>query len=277
MRPTIEAIKAGKTIALANKETLVVAGEIICDLAVKHHTPILPVDSEHSAIFQSLVGEDRSEIEKILLTASGGPFRTFSLEQMKTVTAADALKHPNWEMGAKITIDSASMMNKGFEVIEAKWLFGVPVEKIQVLLHPQSIVHSAVQFTDGAIKAQLGAPDMRLPIQYALSFPERLASDFPRADLFALKDLTFEEPDLARFPNLGLAYEAMRRGGNIPCVLNAANEVVNLAFREGRCGFLQMSDVIAETMSKAAFIPNPTYDHYVATDAEARRIAEELL
>ena len=277
LRPTIEAIKAGKTIALANKETLVVAGEIICDLAVKHHTPILPVDSEHSAIFQSLVGEDRSEIEKILLTASGGPFRTFSLEQMKTVTAADALKHPNWEMGAKITIDSASMMNKGFEVIEAKWLFGVPVEKIQVLLHPQSIVHSAVQFTDGAIKAQLGAPDMRLPIQYALSFPERLASDFPRADLFALKNLTFEEPDLARFPNLGLAYEAMRRGGNIPCVLNAANEVVNLAFREGRCGFLQMSDVIAETMSKAAFIPNPTYDHYVATDAEARRIAEELL
>ena len=277
LRPTIEAIKAGKTIALANKETLVVAGEIICDLAVKHHTPILPVDSEHSAIFQSLVGEDRSEIEKILLTASGGPFRTFSLEQMKTVTAADALKHPNWEMGAKITIDSASMMNKGFEVIEAKWLFGVPVEKIQVLLHPQSIVHSAVQFTDGAIKAQLGAPDMRLPIQYALSFPERLASDFPRADLFALKNLTFEEPDLARFPNLGLAYEAMRRGGNIPCVLNAANEVVNLAFREGRCGFLQMSDVIAETMSKAAFISNPTYDHYVATDAEARRIAEELL
>lgn len=277
LRPTIEAIKAGKTIALANKETLVVAGEIICDLAVKHHTPILPVDSEHSAIFQSLVGEDRSEIEKILLTASGGPFRTFSLEQMKTVTAADALKHPNWEMGAKITIDSASMMNKGFEVIEAKWLFGVPVEKIQVLLHPQSIVHSAVQFTDGAIKAQLGAPDMRLPIQYALSFPERLASDFPRADLFALKDLTFEEPDLARFPNLGLAYEAMRRGGNIPCVLNAANEVVNLAFREGRCGFLQMSDVIAETMSKAAFISNPTYENYVATDAEARRIAEELL
>ena len=277
LRPTIEAIKAGKTIALANKETLVVAGEIICDLAVKHHTPILPVDSEHSAIFQSLVGEDRSEIEKILLTASGGPFRTFSLEQMKTVTAADALKHPNWEMGAKITIDSASMMNKGFEVIEAKWLFGVPVEKIQVLLHPQSIVHSAVQFTDGAIKAQLGAPDMRLPIQYALSFPERLASDFPRVDLFALKNLTFEEPDLARFPNLGLAYEAMRRGGNIPCVLNAANEVVNLAFREGRCGFLQMSDVIAETMSKAAFIPNPTYENYVATDAEARRIAEELL
>lgn len=277
LRPTIEAIKAGKTIALANKETLVVAGEIICDLAIKHHTPILPVDSEHSAIFQSLVGEDRSEIEKILLTASGGPFRTFSLEKMKTVTAADALKHPNWEMGAKITIDSASMMNKGFEVIEAKWLFGVPVEKIQVLVHPQSIVHSAVQFTDGAIKAQLGAPDMRLPIQYALSFPERLASEFPRVDLFALKDLTFEEPDLARFPNLGLTYEAMRRGGNIPCVLNAANEVANLAFREGRCGFLQMSDVIAETMNKAAFIPKPTYENYVETDKEARQIAESLL
>ena len=277
LRPTIEAIKAGKTIALANKETLVVAGEIICDLAVKHHTPILPVDSEHSAIFQSLVGEDRSEIEKILLTASGGPFRTFSLEQMKSVTAADALKHPNWDMGAKITIDSASMMNKGFEVIEAKWLFGVPVEKIQVLVHPQSIVHSAVQFTDGAIKAQLGAPDMRLPIQYALSFPERLKSEFPRADLFALKDLTFEEPDLARFPNLGLAYEAMHRGGNIPCVLNAANEVANLAFREGRCGFLQMSDVISETMNKAGFISKPTYENYVETDKEARQIAESLL
>lgn len=274
LRPTIEAIKAGKTIALANKETLVVAGEIICELALKHHAPILPVDSEHSAIFQSLVGEDQSEIEKILLTASGGPFRTFSLEQMQTVTAADALKHPNWDMGAKITIDSASMMNKGFEVIEAKWLFGVPVEKIQVLVHPQSIVHSAVQFTDGAVKAQLGAPDMRLPIQYALSFPERLKSDFPRADLFALGALTFEEPDLARFPNLGLAYEAMRRGGNMPCVLNAANEVANLAFREGRCGFLQMSDIIEKTMNQAAFIAKPAYEDYVATDAEARRLAE---
>ena len=280
LRPTIEAIKAGKTIALANKETLVVAGEIICDLAVKHHTPILPVDSEHSAIFQSLVGEDRSEIEKILLTASGGPFRTFSLEQMRTVTAADALKHPNWEMGAKITIDSASMMNKGFEVIEAKWLFGVPVEKIQVLVHPQSIVHSAVQFTDGAIKAQLGAPDMRLPIQYALSFPERLKSDFPRADLFALKDLTFEEPDLHRFPNLGLAYEAMRKGGNIPCTLNAANEVVNEAFRQGRCGFLQMSDIIAYTMDQVHthhFIQTPSYENYVETDQLARTIAQTQL
>lgn len=277
LRPTIEAIKAGKTIALANKETLVVAGEIICDLAAQHHTPILPIDSEHSAIFQSLVGENQSEIEKILLTASGGPFRNYSLEQMKTVTAADALKHPNWDMGAKITIDSASMMNKGFEVIEAKWLFGVPVEKVQVLVHPQSIVHSAVQFTDGAIKAQLGAPDMRLPIQYALSFPERLASDFPRADLFRLGALTFEQPDLERFPNLALAYEATRRGGNIPCVLNAANEVVNLAFREGRCGFLQMADIIAKTMDKAAFIAKPTYEDYVATDADARKIAEDNL
>ena len=277
LRPTIEAIKAGKTIALANKETLVVAGEIICELAQQYHTPILPVDSEHSAIFQSLVGEDRSEIEKILLTASGGPFRTFTLDQMRSVTAADALKHPNWDMGAKITIDSASMMNKGFEVMEAKWLFGVPVEKIQVLVHPQSIVHSAVQFTDGAIKAQLGAPDMHLPIQYALSFPERLASDFPRADLFALKNLTFEQPDLVRFPNLALAYEAMHRGGNIPCVLNAANEVVNLAFRQGRCGFLQMSDIIAETMNQADFIPKPTYENYVATDAEARCIAAEMI
>ena len=277
LRPTIEAIKAGKTIALANKETLVVAGEIICELAQQYHTPIFPVDSEHSAIFQSLVGEDRSEIEKILLTASGGPFRTFSLEQMRSVTAADALKHPNWDMGAKITIDSASMMNKGFEVIEAKWLFGVPVEKIQVLVHPQSIVHSAVQFTDGAIKAQLGAPDMRLPIQYALSFPERLASDFPRADLLQLGSLTFEEPDMNRFPNLGLAYEAMRRGGNVPCILNAANEVVNLAFRQNRCGFLQMSDIIAQTMEQTTFIAKPSYEDYVATDAAARQIAEELL
>ena len=277
LRPTIEAIKAGKTIALANKETLVVAGEIICELAARYHAPILPVDSEHSAIFQSLVGEDRNEIEKILLTASGGPFRTFSLEQMRSVTAADALKHPNWEMGAKITIDSASMMNKGFEVIEAKWLFGVEVEKIQVLVHPQSIIHSAVQFADGAIKAQLGAPDMRLPIQYALSFPERLASDFPRADLLALKDLSFEEPDLNRSPNLGLAYEATHRGGNMPCILNAANEVANLAFREGRCGFLQMSEIIASTMAKTTFVAKPTYEDYVATDAEARRIAAEFI
>ena len=277
LRPTMEAIKAGKTIALANKETLVVAGELICDLALRHHAPILPVDSEHSAIFQSLVGEERNEIEKILLTASGGPFRTFSLDQMRSVTASEALKHPNWDMGAKITIDSASMMNKGFEVIEAKWLFGVEVDKIQVLVHPQSIVHSAVQFTDGAIKAQLGAPDMKLPIQYALTYPDRLKTDFPRAELTRIGSLTFEEPDLNRFPNLGLAYQATKRGGNIPCVLNAANEVVNLAFREGRCGFLQMSEIIAKTMDQAAFIATPTYEDYVASDLEARKIAERYL
>ena len=277
LRPTIAAIKAGKTIALANKETLVVAGELICELAQQYHSPILPVDSEHSAIFQSLVGESTNEIEKILLTASGGPFRTYTLEQMVHVTAADALKHPNWEMGSKITIDSASMMNKGFEVIEAKWLFGVPAEKIQVLIHPQSIVHSAVQFMDGAIKAQLGAPDMHLPIQYALAYPKRILSDFPRVDLFAIKDLTFEQPDTNRFPNLRLAYEATAKGGNMPCVLNAANEVVNLAFREGRCGFLQMSDVIALTMAKATFIAKPTYEDYVATDAEARRLADKMV
>ena len=277
LRPTIEAIKAGKTIALANKETLVVAGEIICALAQQYHAPILPVDSEHSAIFQSLVGEDHSEIEKILLTASGGPFRTYTLDQMRQVTAAEALKHPNWDMGAKITIDSATMMNKGFEVIEAKWLFGVSVDKIEVLVHPQSIVHSAVQFTDGAIKAQLGAPDMRLPIQYALSFPERLASDFPRVDWTQMTNLTFEQPDLQRFPNLQLAYEAMRRAGTVPCVLNAANEVVNLAFRQNKCGFLQMSEIIAETMDKTSFIPSPTYEDYVAIDKEARIKAQELL
>lgn len=277
LRPTMAAIRAGKTIALANKETLVVAGELICELAQEYHTPILPVDSEHSAIFQSLVGEDRSEIEKILLTASGGPFRQLTHEQMAHVTAADALRHPNWSMGAKITIDSASMMNKGFEVIEAKWLFGVRYDQIEVLVHPQSIVHSAVQYTDGAIKAQLGAPDMRLPIQYALSYPERLGSDFPRADLLQLGQLTFEKPDLERFPNLQLAYDAIARGGNCPCVLNAANEVVNLAFREGRCGFLQMSDIISDTMAKTAWIAKPTYEDYVETDRLAREIANSLL
>ena len=277
LRPTMEAIRAGKTIALANKETLVVAGEIICRLAQQYHTPILPVDSEHSAIFQSLAGEQNNEIEKILLTASGGPFRTFTREQRAHVTAADALKHPNWDMGAKITIDSASMMNKGFEVIEAKWLFGVEVEKIEVLVHPQSIVHSAVQFRDGAVKAQLGAPDMRLPIQYALTYPERLPSDFPRLDLFRTHDLTFEKPDLERFPNLALAYQATRCGGNMPCVLNAANEVANLAFRQGKCGFLQMSDIIADTMAKANYIAAPTYEDYVQTDTAARQIARAII
>ncbi len=276
LRPTMEAIKAGKTIALANKETLVVAGELICELARKHHTPILPVDSEHSAIFQSLIGE-QAEIEKILLTASGGPFRNFTLEQMEAVTPEQALQHPNWNMGAKITIDSASMMNKGFEVIEAKWLFGVPVEKIEVLIHPQSIVHSAVQFTDGAIKAQLGAPDMRVPIQLALTYPERIASNFPRADLAALGALTFEKPDLARFPNLRLAYEATNKGGTVPCVLNAANEVVNLAFREHKCSFLQMSELIARAMTDMPFIAKPTYDDYVKTDKQTRQFVQQLL
>lgn len=275
--PTITAIKAKKTIALANKETLVVAGEMICRLAQQHQVSILPVDSEHSAIFQSLVGEDMASVEKLLLTASGGPFRTFSLEQMQHVTAAEALQHPNWEMGAKITIDSASMMNKGFEVIEARWLFDIPVEKIQVLVHPQSVVHSAVQFVDGSVKAQLGTPDMRIPIQYALTYPERWQSDVPRLDLFATQSLTFEEPDVQRFPNLLLAYEAINCGGNVPCVLNAANEVVNLAFREGKCGFLQMSDVIAKTMNRTAFIAQPTYEDYVQTDKEARKIALEIL
>ena len=277
LRPTIEAIKAKKTIALANKETLVVAGEIIDRLAKRYKVDILPVDSEHSAIFQSLVGEDMTSVEKLLLTASGGPFRNFTLEQMQYVTAAEALCHPNWEMGAKITIDSASMMNKGFEVIEARWLFDIPVDKIQVLVHPQSVVHSAVQFVDGSVKAQLGTPDMRMPIQYALTYPERWMSDVARLDLFATQSLTFEEPDLKRFPNLALAYEAMNKGGNMPCVLNAANEVVNLAFREGRCGFMQMSDVIAKTMEKTIFITEPTYEDYVQTDKEARKIALELL
>lgn len=277
LRPTIEAIKAKKTIALANKETLVVAGEIICRLAKRHQVSILPVDSEHSAIFQCLVGEDMHSVEKLLLTASGGPFRTFTYEQMQHVTAAQALQHPNWEMGAKITIDSASMMNKGFEVIEARWLFDIPVEKIQVLVHPQSVIHSAVQFVDGSVKAQLGTPDMRIPIQYALTYPARWLSDVPRLDLFAVKQLTFEEPDMQRFPNLRLAYEAMEKGGNIPCILNAANEVVNLAFREGKCGFLQMSEVIEQTMGTTSFITEPTYEDYVQTDKEARKIAKELL
>lgn len=277
LRPTIEAIKAKKTIALANKETLVVAGEIICRLAKRHQVSILPVDSEHSAIFQCLVGEDMHSVEKLLLTASGGPFRTFTYEQMQHVTAAQALQHPNWEMGAKITIDSASMMNKGFEVIEARWLFDIPVEKIQVLVHPQSVIHSAVQFVDGSVKAQLGTPDMRIPIQYALTYPARWLSDVPRLDLFAVKQLTFEEPDMQRFPNLRLAYEAMEKGGNMPCILNAANEVVNLAFREGKCGFLQMSEVIEQTMATTSFITEPTYEDYVQTDKEARKIAKELL
>lgn len=276
LSPTIHAIQARKKICLANKETLVVAGELICKLAQQHHVPILPVDSEHSAIFQSLVGEGDNEIEKILLTASGGPFRTYTLEQMQHVTAADALKHPTWEMGAKITIDSASMMNKGFEVIEAKWLFGVPVEKIQVLVHPQSIVHSAVQFADGGIKAQLGVPDMRLPIQYAFSFPERLPLHGQRLDMFK-QPLEFFEPDMGKFKCLALAYEAMRQGGNMPCVLNAANEVVNEAFRHGKCSFLDMGNIIEKTMQRVSYDKSSQYQIYVDTDAETRRIAEEMV
>lgn len=276
LSPTIHAIKARKTICLANKETLVVAGELICQLAAQYHVNILPVDSEHSAIFQSIVGEGNNPIDKILLTASGGPFRNYTLEQMRGVKAADALKHPTWKMGAKITIDSASMMNKGFEVIEAKWLFGVEADKIQVLVHPQSIVHSAVQFVDGAVKAQLGVPDMRLPIQYAFSFPERLPLNGDRLNLFS-QPLEFFEPDMQKFRCLHMAYESIRKGGNMPCIVNAANEVVNEAFRKDRCGFLDMGDIIEHTMQKATFIAKPTYDDYFATDAEARRIAGEML
>lgn len=276
LSPTIHAIKAHKKICLANKETLVVAGELICRLAAEYRSPIIPVDSEHSAIFQSLMGEGDNEIEKLLLTASGGPFRNFTKEQLAGVTKADALKHPTWTMGAKITIDSATMMNKGFEVIEAKWLFGVPADKIQVLVHPQSIVHSAVQFCDGAVKAQLGVPDMRLPIQFAFSYPDRLPHKGERLDLFR-QPLEFFEPDMEKFRCLALAFEAIRKGGNMPCIVNAANEVVNRGFLEDRCSFMQMSDIIEKTMNRVAFSDKPDYDTYVATDAEARRVAIEML
>lgn len=277
LEPTIHAIKACKKICLANKETLVVAGELICNLAQEYHVPILPVDSEHSAIFQSLVGEGDNEVEKILLTCSGGPFRNYTHEQLEKVTAADALKHPTWDMGAKITIDSASLMNKGFEVTEAKWLFGVPADKIEVLIHPQSVVHSAVQFVDGAVKAQLGVPDMRLPIQYAFSFPQRLHLNGDRLDLFKTQDLQFFKPDYQKFKCLQLAFDAIRKGGNMSCIVNAANEIVNAGFRKGECGFLQMADIIEETMAKATFDSNPDLDVYLQTDAEARRIATELM
>ena len=277
LEPTIHAIKARKKICLANKETLVVAGELICNLAQEYHVPILPVDSEHSAIFQSLVGEGDNEVEKILLTCSGGPFRNYTHEQLEKVTAADALKHPTWDMGAKITIDSASLMNKGFEVTEAKWLFGVPADKIEVLIHPQSVVHSAVQFVDGAVKAQLGVPDMRLPIQYAFSFPQRLHLNGDRLDLFKTQNLQFFKPDYQKFKCLQLAFDAIRKGGNMSCIVNAANEIVNAGFRKGECGFLQMADIIEETMAKATFDSNPDLDVYLQTDAEARRIATELM
>lgn len=277
LEPTIRAIKARKKICLANKETLVVAGELILDLVSKYHVDLLPVDSEHSAIFQCLVGEEMNEVDKILLTCSGGPFRNFTHEQLLTVTAADALRHPTWKMGAKITIDSASLMNKGFEVMEAKWLFGVPAEKIEVLVHPQSVVHSGVQFKDGVVKAQLGVPDMRLPIQYAFSFPKRLPLNGDRLDLFSTRKLEFFKPDVQKFPCLRLAYEALSEGGNMPCILNAANEVANAAFRRGECSFLGMAEVIERTMRQASFDKTPNLDTYFQTDAEARQIAALLL
>lgn len=275
LRPTMNAIKAGKAIALANKETLVVAGELINALAQQYHTPILPVDSEHSAIFQCL--EPNNELEKVILTASGGPFRKFSMEELQYVTKEQALKHPNWDMGAKITIDSATMMNKGFEVIEAKWLFGVRPDQIEVVVHPQSVIHSMVQYEDGAVKAQLGMPDMRLPIQYAFSYPQRIKASFDRLDFSKMTELTFEQPDTNRFRCLALAYEALNRGGNMACIVNAANEVVVSAFLHDRIPFLRMSEVIEKAMEKVTFIQTPTYEDYVATDAEARWVAENLI
>lgn len=275
LMPTISAIKAGKAIALANKETLVVAGELINGLANEYKVPILPVDSEHSAIFQCL--EPGNRIEKILLTASGGPFRKCSLEEIAKVTKDQALAHPTWKMGSKITIDSATMMNKGFEVIEAKWLFGVAPEQIQVVVHPQSVIHSMVQFEDGAVKAQLGMPDMRLPIQYAFSYPKRLRSSFDRLDFFKLGGMTFEEPDMERFRCLALAYEALKQGGNMPCIVNAANEVVNRAFLEDKISFLRMSEVIEETMKKVSFDASPDLDVYMDTDRVARIVASEMI
>lgn len=277
LKPTIAAIEAGKKIALANKETLVVAGELITRLALEHHAAILPVDSEHGAIFQCLVGENPDEVEKIILTASGGPFRNKTCEELTHVTAQEALRHPTWHMGAKITIDSASMMNKGFEVIEAKWLFGLQPEQIDVIIHPQSIVHSMVQFRDGSIKAQLGVPDMRLPIEYALTFPTRQKTKIERLDFAKCAQLTFEKPDLKRFRNLALAFDAMAKGGNMPCVLNAANEVVVSAYLNGKIGFVQMSDIIEQAMNTAHFVAQPTYDDYVATDAEIRATTQQLI
>ena len=275
LRPTISAIKARKPIALANKETLVVAGELINALAQQYKTPILPVDSEHSAIFQCL--EPNNALEKVILTASGGPFRKFTMEQLQHVTKEQALKHPNWEMGAKITIDSATMMNKGFEVIEAKWLFGVRPDQIEVVVHPQSVIHSMVQYEDGAVKAQLGMPDMRLPIQYAFSYPQRIKASFDRLDFSKMTELTFEQPDTNRFRCLALAYEALHQGGNMACIVNAANEVVVSAFLKDRIPFLRMSEVIEQSMAKVSFIQTPIYEDYVATDAEARRVAESLI
>lgn len=275
--PTVRAIEAGKKIALANKETLVVAGELVTDLALRNRVDIVPIDSEHSAIFQCLVGENENSVEKLILTASGGAFRDTPKDDLRLATAADALRHPTWKMGAKITIDSATMMNKGFEVIEARWLFDIPIDKIEVIIHPQSIVHSMVQFCDGSIKAQLGQPDMRHPIQYALTFPDRLDAQVERANLADIHQLTFEKPDYEKFRNLGLAYDALRRGGNIPCILNAANEVAVDAFLKGKIGFFAMSDIIEQTINETAFISSPTLDDYIATDREARARSSEKI
>lgn len=277
LKPTIQAIQAGKRIALANKETLVVAGDLIGKLAAQYKAAIIPVDSEHSAIFQCLAGESGNAIEKVILTASGGPFRTKSLDELKNVTSAQALKHPNWTMGAKITIDSASMINKGFEVIEAKWLFGVSPEQIEVVVHPQSIIHSMVQFADGAIKAQMGVPDMKLPILYAFTYPDRIETKFKRFDFNSCTQLTFEQPDLNRFRNLGFAYQAMRQGGNMPCILNAANEIVVAAFLQDKIKFLEMSDIIEGVMQQAHFIPHPTYEDYIETDRQVRELTRRKL
>jgi len=277
LKPTMSAIKAGKKIALANKETLVVAGELICELASQYNAPIIPVDSEHSAIFQCLAGEGNNPIEKLILTASGGPFRTKTIHELEHVTSAQALKHPNWDMGAKITIDSASLMNKGFEIIEAKWLFGVTPDQIEVVVHPQSIIHSMVQFADGSIKAQLGMPDMKLPIQYAFTYPDRLKTNFPRFDFNLCSQFTFERPDMERFRNLEYAYYAMDKGGNMPCILNAANEVVVAEFLKDKIGFLQMSDIIEVVMEKAEYIAKPTYEDYVKTDAMVRILTKEMI
>ena len=277
LKPTLSAIKAGKAIALANKETLVVAGDLVTRLALEKGVPILPVDSEHSAIFQCVLGESNNTIEKIILTASGGPFRTYSKEQMAYVTVKEALRHPNWNMGAKITIDSATLMNKGFEMIEAKWLFGLTTEQIQIVIHPQSIIHSMVQFKDSSIKAQMGLPDMRLPIQYALAYPNRVYSDFERLDLNHFSVLSFEEPDKTKFRCLELAYMAAQKGGNMPCILNAANEVAIAGFLEDKISFSAISKVIEQTIEEVSFVASPVLEDYIQTDTEARKKTEEII
>ncbi|MEI6946491.1 1-deoxy-D-xylulose-5-phosphate reductoisomerase [Paraflavisolibacter sp. H34] len=277
LKPTLNAINAGKAIALANKETLVVAGDIVMKRAVEKRVPVIPVDSEHSAIFQCLIGEMRNPIEKVILTASGGPFLGRKANYLANVRREHALQHPNWSMGAKITVDSATLMNKGLEMIEAKWLFNLHPDQIQIVIHPQSIIHSMVQFTDGSIKAQMGLPDMKLPIQYALGFPKRLKSDFPRFDFKKFSTLTFDEPDYRTFRNLTLAIEALKKGGNLPCILNAANEIAVWAFLRNRCGFLDMTDIVEKTMEQVPFIQHPTLDDYYESDGEARNFAADLI